>query len=241
MEIDTDGQPDSHRLLINVSFLTQALVWGDSPVTLTQDAYYLEGSFTPQWESLDLSPCLDRMETDLSQTLELPREAASVLDWTLTTEGINPGRETAVGALSVNVLYLDGEGRLQSRLLRQELRLERQANPEARWDCRLRLGTELSCQGGSLRIPVTAEQCWCQATALRNLCGGSLNPEPRPEGPSLLVRSCKGDLWTVAKENGSSLESLRAANGLEGDRLSREQLLLIPVGRGVMTMEEGKA
>ena len=240
MEIDTDGQPDSHRLLINVSFLTQALVWGDSPVKLTQDAYYLEGSFTPQWESLDLSPCLDRMETDLSQSLELPREAASVLDWTLTTEGILPGQEAAVGALSVNVLYLDEERRLQSRLLRQELRLERQANPEARWECSLRPGTELSCQGGRLRIPVTVEQCYCQAAALRNLCGGSLNPEPRPEGPSLLVRGCAGDLWTVAKENGSSLESLRAANGLEGDSLPREQLLLIPVGRGVITVEEGK-
>ena len=238
MEVDTDGQPDSRRLLINVSFTVQVLVWGRLPVTLTRDAYYLEGSFTPQWESLELSPCLDRLETDLSQSLELPREAASLLDWTLTADRLNPGQESASGGLNVNLLYLDRERKLQSSQLRQELRLERQAAPGVRWYCSLRAGGEPSLQGGRLRIPLTVEQCFLQSEALRNLCGGTLTPEPRPEGPSLVVRCCSGDLWTAAKENGSTLESLRAVNELEGDSLPGERLLLIPVGRGVMTVEE---
>ena len=237
-EVDTDGQPDSRRLLVNLSFTAQLVLWGEVPVTLTQDAYYLEGDFAPRWQSCELSPCLDTVETDLAQTLDLPPEAVTVLDWTLFPDRAgDAGAEAARGSLGVNVLYRDGESKLRSRLLRRELRLERQAEPSADWRWALTPG-EPRQQGNQLVLPLTARSRYCQTTPQRNLCGGVLTPKPRPEGPSLLVCTASGDLWEIARDNGSTVRAIRSANELEEVRLAGETLLLIPTGRGVTTMEE---
>lgn len=240
MEIDTDGQPDSRRLLVNVSFTTQMVLWNDVPVTLTEDAYYLDGEFKPEWQNCDLSPCLDSLETDLPQTLDLPAEAVSVVDWTVFPDRIAaaPGAEAARGGLGVNVMYYDDDHRLQSRLLRRELRLERQADASADWHCSIVPGAEVRQQGRQLVLPMTAQQRYCQNASLRNLSGGELTPVPRGEGPSLIVRSASGDLWEIARDNGSTVRAIQTANELDEVCLGRERLLLIPTGRGVTTLEE---
>ena len=239
-EIDTDGQPDSLRLLVNVSFTAQLVLWGEVPVTLTQDAYYLEGAFEPVWQSVELSPCLDSLETERSESLELPEEAAELLDWTLFPDRLSAGagEDSARGSLGVRLLYRDGGGALQSRLLRRELRAERRAERSADWRCALVPEAEPRQQGRSLILPLTLRERYCQTGALRNLCGGTLSPGPRPEGPSLIVRSVSGDLWEIARDNGSTVRAIRSANELEDACLARERLLLIPTGRGVNTLEE---
>ena len=240
VEIDTDGQPDSLRLLVNVSFTAQLVLWGEVPVTLTQDAYYLEGDFEPVWQTVELSPCLDSLETARSESLELPEDAAEVLDWTLCPDRLAaaPGQGTARGSLGVNVLYYDGSRKLQNRQLRQELRVERRADPSADWRCALGLAAEPRKQGRALVLPLTVRERYCQREALRNLSGGTLTPGSRPEGPSLIVRSVSGDLWEIARDNGSTVRAIRTANELEEACLARERLLLIPTGRGVNTLEE---
>ena len=42
----------------------------------------------------------------------------------------------------------------------------------------------------------------------------------------------------LARDHGSTVQAIQAANELEGVSLREKRLLLIPVGRGVMTMEE---
>lgn len=243
VEIDTDGQPDSRRMLVNVSFTVQLVLWGELPVTLTQDAYYLEGVLEPEWQSLDLSPCLDVLETELPQSFELPPEAASLLDWTLFPDrpGAAPGAEAARGALALNVLYYDQTHQLRSSLLRRELRVERQAEASADWRCVLEPGFALRQQGRQLLLPLTLRQRYCQTAALRNLSGAELRPQPQTDGPSLIIRSAAGDLWQIARDNGSTVRAIRSANELEEVCLTRERLLLIPTGRGVITMEEEQA
>lgn len=240
VEIDTDGQPDSLRLLINVSFTAQLVLWGKLPVTLTQDAYYLEGGFEPVWQAVELSPCLDSVETPRNESLELPEDSGEVLDWTLFGDRpvSAPGEKTAKGGVAVNVLYRDGGGRLQNKLLRRELQVERKADPSADWRCRLDLAEEPRRQGRGLLLPLRVRERYCQTDALRNLCGGTLTPGPRPEGPSLIVRSVSGDLWEIARDNGSTVRAIQTANELEEACLARERLLLIPTGRGVNTLEE---
>ena len=242
VEIDTDGQPDSLRLLVNVSFTAQLVLWGEVPVTLTQDAYYLEGEFEPAWQTVELSPCLDSLETARSETIELPEEATELLDWTVYPDRLAAaqGEGTAKGSLGVNVLYYDGSRKLQSRLLRQELRVDRRANPSADWRCWIKAASEPRKQGRALVLSLTVRERYCQRDTLRNLCGGTLIPGPRPEGPSLIVRSVSGDLWEIARDNGSTVRAIRTANELEEACLARERLLLIPTGRGVNTLEEEK-
>ena len=240
VEIDTDGQPDSRRLLVNVSFTVQLVLWGEVSVTLTQDAYSLEGELEAQWQTVELSPCLDVVESDLSQCLDLPAETVSVLDWTLFPDRLAApaGAESARGSLGVNLLYYDGSHRIQSRLLRQELRLDRQAEASADWRCSILPGKEIRQQGRQLILPLTARQRYCQTVPQRNLCGGTLRPTTRPEGPSLIVRPVSGELWQIARDNGSTVRAIQTANGMEEARLQEERMLLIPTGRGVMSIEE---
>ena len=73
---------------------------------------------------------------------------------------------------------------------------------------------------------------------MRNLSGGSLTPKTITEGPSLIVRTASGDLWEIARDHGSTVRAIQTANELEQLSLPEERLLLIPVGRGVITMEE---
>lgn len=240
LEIDTDGQPDSHRLLMNVSFVAQCTVWGELPVELTQDAYYLEGSFRPQWQAVELNPCLDLLEREVSGSFALPEQAQRVLDWSFFQDPTAPapGAERTGAGLGLNLLYYDAEGALRSKLLRQELELERRAEPGTLWHWRLEPQGEPRQQGQQLLLPLRIRERYCQASALRNLCGGTLEPGPREEGPSLVVQRGSGALWDLARENGSTVEALRAANGLETDSLTEERLLLIPRGRGIAVMEE---
>ncbi len=238
MEIDTDGQADSRRLLVNLSFTAQAVVWDAIPVKLTLDAYYLNGEFAPEWQYPELMPCLDTLKTILSQSLAIPGDAGKLLDWTVLPDRISTGADCAKGNISVNLLYFDGENRLKNKLLRQELRIERQAEASADWSCALRMEADPAQQGRELVLPLTVFQRYCQSTGLRNLCGGTLTPKPPKEGPSIIIRSVSGDLWEIARDNGSTVRAIQAANELEDACISQERLLLIPTGRGANAMEE---
>lgn len=237
VEIDTDGQLSSRRLLVNVSFTAQMVLWGEIPVTLIQDAYALGAEFRPEWQSCELSACLDMLEADLSQSLELPADAVKLLDWTVFPDQEPGGAEEARGKLSVNVLYYDGEQRLQNASLRRDLHLPRSAEPSADWRWRLLPG-EVRQQGGQLSVPLQARQQYCQTKAMRNLCGGTLTPKPVTDGPSLIVQNASGNLWELARDHGSTIRAIQTANELDQTSLSEERMLLIPVGRGVLTMEE---
>ena len=239
MEIDTDGQPDSRRLLVNVSFTAQLVLWGEVPVTLTPDAYYLQGEFQPEWQSCELSACLDTLETDLTQTLDLPPDAVKLLDWTVFADREPGGADEARGNLNVNVLYYDPDRKIQSKQLRRELHLPRQADASVDWRWSLLPG-ETRQQGAQLTVGLNAHQCFCQARAMRNLGGGSVTPKPIQDGPSLVVRKAAGTLWELARDHGSTVRAIQTANELEQESLSAEQLLLIPIGRGVIGMEEVK-
>ena len=67
--------------------------------------------------------------------------------------------------------------------------------------------------------------------------GGADSPEPDRRAVAH-VRSGVGELWDLARDNGSTVRAIQRANELEELCLSRERLLLIPTGRGVMQEEE---
>ena len=53
--------------------------------------------------------------------------------------------------------------------------------------------------------------------------------EPDPTRPSLILRNAAGEsLWSLAKNNGSTVSAILAANGLDGEP-GQKQMLLIPV------------
>ena len=53
--------------------------------------------------------------------------------------------------------------------------------------------------------------------------------QPDPVRPSLILRRAGGSrLWDIAKENGSSMDAIRRANGLQ-EEPAPDRMLLIPV------------
>ena len=52
----------------------------------------------------------------------------------------------------------------------------------------------------------------------------------RTEGPSLVVKTVEGDLWSLAKEYRTTVRAICAANGLETEQIGGSRQLLIPTG-----------
>ena len=244
VELDTDGQLDSRRLLLNVTMTAQLTAYASVPVTLTEDAYYLGGSFTPAWETRELTPILDLQTTTVEAAVSLPQEAEKVLDWTLLPEApgaAGPGGEALKAGLWLNLLYYDADNALQGKILRQSASTGLTRAEGCASVCSLSPAGEAQVRGGELRLPLRTV-CAAQKTETwRNLCGGTAEPAAPGERPSLIVRRASGPLWEVAKASGSTVEAITAANRLDTDALEEERLLLIPTGQAAEPAGEEEA
>lgn len=239
-EVDTDGQIDSRRLLLNVTLGAQITVTAPVPVTLTEDAYYLGGHFAPEWETRTMEPLLDRQSATAELALDLPQEAEKLIDWTLLPDSPAEARGASEleSAVWVNLLYRDGSGALQGQIQRCTARTGCSGAADSVTECAVADAGGAEMREGRLRLNLQADcKTWGQMNC-RNLCGGTAEPGPTGDRPSLIVRRGSGQLWELAKENGSTVAALRAANGLDADALEEERLLLIPTGQAARAAKE---
>lgn len=237
IEIDTDGQIDSKRLLVNLTLTAQVLVRGEVPVTMTEDAYYLNGSFTPQWEVPDLSPCLDIVQQDLEFSSQLPDGKGRILDWSLFPDRVRRSQTDERGStmdLRGSILYYDADEHLQSMQVKDSLQFGPIAAEEAEQRCLLIRPDPAQVNGTQLRLPVRTEVMFLQRAANRYLSGGTVQPQRQEEGATLIVKRASGDLWDLAKECKSTVSAMQLANELDCDTIPEERLVLIPVGRAVI-------
>ena len=243
-ELDTDGQIDSRRLLLNMSVTAQVLVRGAIPVTLTEDVYCLGGEFEAQWQALDLKPCLDLVSQSCEQSLPIPEEAVKVLDWTVTEDqsaaAATAPQECAL-RLSGSVMYYDKDETIRSKPLRLEKTVTVPDGENADWACVWRQTGPMTLAGRELKLPLRTDYVYYQKPGIKNLAGGVFTPVRRAEGPTLIVKKAEGELWELAKQCGSTVEALRQANGLEDDQIREQRLLLIPTGRAVYADGEDEA
>lgn len=240
-ELDTDGQIDSRRLLLNVTVTAQLVVTSAVPIQLTEDAYSLEGTFSPEWETRTLTPLLDRQTKTLAQSLPLPEDAERVLDWTILPDCPGGSAGELSAGLWANLLYYDRDKALQGKIIRDTVRTGFLRGDDSACRCVLSLSGEAQVQTDSIRLELSAVCDTEKQTVFRNLCGGTAEPGKSAGGPSLIVRRGKGPLWDLAKENGSTVEALQAANHLDTDVLEEERLLLIPTGLAARTAKEEEA
>lgn len=240
LEIDSDGQPDSHRLLLNLTTLAQITVRGIVPLTLVEDAYCLTGELKPQWQTLELEPCLDILERDLTQTIQLPEDAAEVLDDTcLPDRNADAGSGSLSGTIRVNVLYYDRTQKLQSRLLTQTFHDASAGEIPTGSICVLKKDGPCRQTGRSIQAPVRAELICVEPMRWRNFCGGEIQACERKEGPSLVIKTVNGDLWSLAREHCTTVRAICAANHLESEHLNGARQLLIPSGGAAENTGEG--
>lgn len=216
----------------------QYLITDKEPLTLAEDAYSPQRELNVLQESLTAPVVLENRreniygEQTLSADVNLPVDVQFLPDFPRqrrTETGVeleNTGR--------FHMLYYGADGGLQSTDVRWEGTQILPADVDSRITA-APAGTEAQAVPGSSKLLLKAEMPleWTTTAeqSLPMVTGLELGQprQPDPGRPSLILRRA-GDcsLWDMAKTSGSTVEAIRQVNGLAGEPLPG-QMLLIPV------------
>lgn len=227
----TDG-----KLQLKAAMAAQYMVYDRVNVEVVEDAYSPVRSVEQQRRELLLPARLDRWQQEASPELTLSVEMGTLVDLCTMADAPCCRGEEVILSGSCQMVYYDPAGQLQGA----SGRFEEKIRSEFARDAAVRCGTDfhekpkitihgdgvMVTQPMELDFTVTGRQGVPMVTALEL---GEVR-KPDPGRPSVILRRCAtGDLWSLAKESGSTVEAIRSANALEGDP-ERGRMLLIPIG-----------
>jgi len=234
LQLESEG-----KLRFSADMTGQYLVDQLQVLTLTEDAYCPQREVEIRRRELALPVVLDRCRESLSGEVSLPAEADVVIDVSVMPEFPQVRRSGDTVELElpgmVQALWYGSDGRLHSgqQRLRQQQKI--QAASDARITAMLHAAAQPAVQSGAGAITVRCEQpvglCVLTGRGMDMVTGVTLGEQrqPDPRRPSLILTRAGGRrLWDIARENGSTVESIRNANGLTGEA-EEGQVLLIPV------------
>lgn len=228
------------RLFLSVNFIFQCLSLHAHEMTITQDAYTTSGTFTPQWEQMRFSCLLDAKKLCGTLRGSVPAQARAVIDSSLyldapTQRTLDGGVELSAPA-TVNILYYDAEGALQSAIVRDQVSVNVPAGPTAVCQAQLEPGREgyAAPSGGGMDVrydvlfytACTCEQSFCALSA------AELEEDAQQETPFCVVavqNEKTQSVWELAKQYRTSEDAICRANALAGGEAEQGQLLLIPI------------
>lgn len=234
LSLSEDGQ-----LQLKAGILGQYLLFDRSMVTVAEDAYSPNRKLELQFEQLQLPAVLDRMENAFSAETNAQAEVRQVVDLAVCPAcGQTAHTDTGIQATmpgQFQMLYYDMEGQLRSMVTSWE---ENWSIPGARDNM---VNTRVTAIGRpqamvgagnvTMRADMTAEAVVSAGQGIPMLTGMEMGEleKPDPNRPSLILcRKGNRRLWDVAKETGSTVETILQANGLEAEP-EGNQVLLIPV------------
>ena len=240
-DVTVAGTAEEPKLSVSVGLLTQCLVTKTVTLPFCEDAFSTCGILTPEWKQFDFDCQLDRQIQRLPLRESVSGEALhSVIDSSCYpgfphAEATEQGLRVSIPA-DLRILGTGEDGTLCGLSGAAEAEAEIPAGPGA--GC---IATAIQCPGGyaspgaegaearyelSLDAEVFARQ------TLRTLSGGTIEPPAEhARRPSLIIRPVPAALpvWDIAKQYGTSVASVCAANGLHGDEIEAGTLLLIPM------------
>lgn len=237
-QIETDGQMESRTLLVDISLLAQVCVIDQFFVDLTEDAYAIGGTLQPVWQEVSLHPQLDSQTLRQTAELSIPVKASKIVNVSVYADKPvlrrNQDSVYATTALSGNAVYVDSDGELRAKSLRGECVGTAAVHENCRVlpSCRLSEHPKATVQSDSILITVPVEFNLeiLQDSSWQNLAGGEITPEERRSHPSVIVRRWQGgDLWSIAKQLGATVDDIKSANGMEGNKAPEGDILLIPM------------
>ena len=229
---------ENHRMQLKCQMAGQYVIYDRVMVDITEDAYSTNRSVELQTQELMLPMRLDQLQQELTISAGSVGTAQQVLDVSYLTDEIRQVQNGSQVQLTVpvhlQVLYYDENGALQCAAVRAEGSCEIASDPGNLIQSRQRLsqpqaylgadGITASCEC-QLEMDVFAEQGLIMVTGME--VGETIQPDPNR--PSLILRSGRGErLWDIAKECGTTVEAIRAANQLTQEP-AKGQMLLIPV------------
>lgn len=236
LELDLD---DESHMRMKCGLLAQYLVDDREMLTLIEDAYSPSRTVVPQMDRLQLPAILEQRQQLLDAEQEIHHDANVVADTAFLPDF--PRQRRSGDALQWEIpgqfqaLYYGKDGTLQSAGARWEGQWKMDADQDSMVTATVNPGSLAQAMVGGDSIQLRADvPMTLETTSDRGIpmvTGLTLEQpaEANPNRPSVILRRAGEDrLWDIAKSTGSTVEAIKAANGLENEPL-RNQILLIPV------------
>jgi hypothetical protein len=220
---------------VKASVVMQYVVSDQEQVQFVDDAYSPVRTVNCMFSTYDIPAEIDREEEIIDYCVNVPQGLGQMVDMTVNPVlGVGLRREGGMeGRIYGNLqfVYYDEAGNLMSET----------QSVEDIWHTADVDGTGINAviksveqprlegiqASGQIRMDLTRRMAEKTKT-VNGLEMGELQ-RPDPGRPSLVLRRAGGQsLWSLAKESGSTVEAIQKANGLSGEPMS-DQMLLIPV------------
>ncbi len=231
-------QSEQGTLHLKAGMTGQYVVYAEETLPIVEDAYSPRREVTAQNAQLEMPAILDFCRETLHLEQMMQMEGGQLVDVFFCTEHPAVNTETDEAHLAVSgtaqVLYYDHSGVLQGSTTRCE----------GKWDFPCASNGKICARSGivgspqaslngaaSVRCDVAIDAAITERHGMPAVTGLKLGEmeQPDPTRPSLIVRRAgREGLWTVAKQSGSTVESILKANGLT-DEPGMDQILLIPI------------
>lgn len=234
MELDDEG-----HIRVKCALTAQYLVDNQELLEVIEDAYSPTRQLQMEYGSVQLPAVLDVKNENIYGEQTIPADVNLAADLSFWPDFPRQYRtEDAVRMAFPGLfqaLYYDENGALQGNTSRWEGSHQIAADGNARITAVPQCASEpqMALAEGAMtlksEVPITMKATVRQEIPM--VTGLSLGEErePDPGRPSLILhRAGKLRLWDIAKQNGSTVDAIRKANGLE-EEPDPGQMLLIPV------------
>lgn len=240
-ELEPEGQPETGRFYLNLQALAQCTIYGRRQLMVLEDAYSTTGTLNPVWHEFTAEALLDSLEQRQTVRQALNTELYQVLDTELYFDHPQLTRSDDAAVLtypvSIHVLGYTRDGIPCGAMGRGSGTWSLPMSKEAActgWASPVGLPYCVpSSEGLDFRVELSLHACCTGQQIVRTICGGALEENGvRQKKPSVIIRRIRRGtpLWDIAKDAGADQTALRQVNGLEGDLVPEDRVLLIPVG-----------
>ena len=233
------SQDESGDLQVKAGLLGQFLLWERTMVTVAEDAYSPRREITLTREELELPAVLDQAVQTVQGEKSVQADAQQIVDLAfMPCFGEIEKTETGI-TLSLpgqmQMLYYDPDGMLQCMTAPWEGQWNMPMSENCAVDSRVTPSGKPqaipSAGNINLRADVNVDAVITAGQGIPMVAGMEMGEptKPNPNRPSLILcRVGKRRLWDVAKQCGSTVESIKRANALQGEPDSNA-ILLIPI------------
>lgn len=236
LELDLD---DEGHLRLKCGLLGQYTVSDRQMVSVIEDAYSPSREVMPVTESMELPAILDSRQENIYGEQTIPQDASRIVDVEFLPDFPRQRRAGESVELELpgqfQLLYYGEDGALQSASPRWEGTYRMTADENSRVNATVLPGErgQVLLENGQIRLKpeitlgleTQAQQGIPMVTGLEL---GQMRTAD-PGRPSLILRRAgNGGLWRIAKDVGTTVSAIQEANGLAGEPLEN-QILLIPV------------
>lgn len=238
-ELERGVTQEGDTLTLTLHMTAQCAVLESKEMEFMDDAYTLQGEFSPQWHSEMFVNCLEQRNSSHTVRESKNCEASEIVQTQVFLDfpqkkRVDEGMEITVPA-TAQITYYDRQGQLQWLSFRTECKetVPMAENVQCRISAAL-AGDVAALSAGStveLRYPLHITMETYANQTFKSICGGEIREteKKREKRPSVIVRRSAGgeSLWEIAKANGTTVGRICAANGLETEQ-SEAGILLIP-------------